>query len=395
MKHWYRVVPALLLVALTACSSLPATQPSTPPTETPAATEEPAPISTPEPTPTPDPTEGMEYEMLTLSLTPQPPEIHDSQFMPREDTQAHRSNGYAFIEALYTNDAEKLRGALADSVLNNGLPLPDLTGLVITEVYLAGGVYEAPYAILTIADPGATGLPAGSHEFRFSFDQAGKVAGFSLVDSDLQEDTAQAMGLEPGEWVQLGSLDVSNETQEDLHLTMETRVVGRKLDALGFKVGEVRAFSVAEQYAYDDNHTRTEYAMTSCRELPGDWPTRRDRAEWYTQVPQGNCLSQEELQGVADQLNQLFARLREGTYTSQWQQDPEDAALSLWNFSHPVPVQVTPEVLRSDVRRFPNPRIWVWVPLPDQCWALCSLSEEGNLDDFLGFSFALTAPDGV
>ena len=390
MKHRYRVIPALLLAVLTACSSLPTTQPSTTPAESPAATEEPA------PTPAPDPSAALEYEMLTLSLTPQPPEIRDSQFMPREDTQAHRSNGYAFIEALYNNDAEKLRGALADSVLNSGLPLPDLTGLVITEVYLAGGVYEVPFAMLTIADPGATGLPAGRHEFRFSFDQAGKVAGFFLLDSDLQEDTARAMGLEPGCWVALGSLDVTDEFQGDLHLTRAIGVVGRKLDALGFKVGEVRAFSIAEQYAYDDNHTRTDYEMTSCQELPGDWPARRDRAEWYTRVPQGNCLGQEELQEVADQLNELFVRLREGTYTSQWQQDPEDAALSLWNFSRPVPVEVTPEVLRSDVLTAPNPdiapRARVWVPLPEGCWAVCSLSDEGGISCF---NFFLAVPDEV
>ena len=44
---------------------------------------------------------------------------------------------------------------------------------------MGGGVYEAPYATLTIADPGATGLPAGDHEFRFSFDEEGEVKNFT------------------------------------------------------------------------------------------------------------------------------------------------------------------------------------------------------------------------
>lgn len=354
----------------------------------------PAPTAAPASTPAQETMPPLEYEMLALPLTPQPPEIYDSQFMPREDTQDHRASGYAFIEALYTNDAQKLRSVLSDSVLNSGLPLPDLTGLVITEVYLAGGVYEVPFATLTVADPGATGLAAGSHEFRFSFDEEGKVDGFCMW-FDLEEATARAMGLDSGPWMSIGTLDVTYEQQGDLQLRNEIMVVGRKLDALGFSVGEVRAFSIEEQTSYEEGGAQ-EYKMTSCQELPGDWPVPRDSREQYARPPVGNCLTHAELASVCDQLNTLFTQLRDGTYTWEWEEDPHQAALHLWNPAHPVPVAVTPEALRSVERSWPNPDIapqtQVWVPLPDQCWAVCSLTEEGKVDDFLGFSFALECP---
>lgn len=198
MKKLSLAIPALLLAGLTACGPFSASDATPAPAETPAATAEPTPTPTVAPTPTPDPSAGLEYEMLTLPTTPQPPHLYDGQFMTRDETQTERSNGYALIEALYTNDADKLRGALSDSLLESGLPLPDLTGLVITDIFLAGGTYEAPMALLTIADPGATGLPAGDHEFRFSFDEEGKVDGFFLWVGDLEDAEARGMGLEPG-----------------------------------------------------------------------------------------------------------------------------------------------------------------------------------------------------
>ena len=396
MKKLPLTIPALALAVLTACGPLSASEETPAPTATPAATAEPTPSPVPTPTATPDPSAGLDYEMLTLPTTPQPPHLYDGQFMTRDNAQTERSNGYALIEALYTNDADKLRGALSDSVLDSGLPLPDLTGLVITDIFLAGGTYDAPMATLTIADPGSTGLPAGDHEFYFSFDAEGKVDGFSMLGGDLEDAVAQEMGLEPGAWIQLGSLDAKDTLEDDVHLTTATRVVGRKQDALGFAVGEVRAFAVTERSIYDGNNNLVEYAMTSCEELPGDWPVPRDRQDWYTQPPEGNCLTDDQLQSVSDQLNTLFAQLRDGTYTWEWEDDPAKAALDVWDAARPVPVEVTPEVLRSDVLQYPNPDIApktrIWVPLPDGCWAVCSLTEEGTLDLFSGFSFALAAP---
>lgn len=396
MKKLSLAIPALLLAGLTACSPFSASEATPMPAGTPAATAEPTPTPTVAPTPTPDPSAGLEYETLTLPTTPQPPHIYDSYFMAREDLGTKRSNGCTFVEALYTNDAEKLRSVLSDSLLESGLPLPDLTGLVITDVSMGGGVYEAPYAMLTIADPGATGLPAGDREFRFSFDEEGKVDGFYLQDGDLEDDVARSMGLEPGAWMQLGSLDVTDNRKDNVYLTSATRVVGRKQDALGFAVGEVRAFAVTERRTYDGDNNLVEYAMTSCRELPGKWPVPRDRYERYTQPPAGNCLSEEELQSVCDQLNTLFAQLRDGTYTWEWEDDPAEAALDVWDAARPVPVAVTPEVLRSDVLQYPNPDIApktrIWVPLPDGCWAVCSLAEDNSLELFLGFGFALAVP---
>lgn len=394
MKSLSLTLPVLLLAVLTACGPLSRPQATPAPTATPAATSEPTATPTAAPTPTPDPSAGLDYEMLTLPSTPQPPHIYDSYFMTQNDTA--RQSGCTFVEALYTNDAEKLRSVLSDSLLESGLPLPDLTGLVITDVSMGGGVYESPFATLTIADPGATGLPAGDHEFRFSFDEKGKVDGFYLQYGDLEDAVAQGMGLEPGAWESLGSLDAKDTFEDDVHLTTATRVVGRKLDAMGWTVGEVRAFAITERTVYDEYSNLTEYAMTSCEELPGDWPVPRDRYEWYTRPPEDNCLSEEQLQSASDQLNTIFSQLRGGTYTWEWEDDPDQAALGLWEASRPVPVEVTPEALRSDVLQYPNPDIApktrLWVPLPEGCWAVCLLEEDGSLDLFSGFSFALTAP---
>lgn len=393
MKKLPLAIPALVLAALTACGPLSASEAAPAPTASPAVTAEPSPSPVPTPAATPDPSAQLDYETLTLPTTPQPPHIYDSEFMPRDDLATERSNGYTFVEALYTNDADKLRSVLSGSVLESGLPLPDLTGLVITDVSLYGGVYESPFAMLTIADPGATGLPAGEHEYRFSFDEEGKVDGFFLLDGDLEDDAAQDMGLEPGAWVMLGSLDVTDTRKDNVYLTSATRVVGRKQDALGFAVGEIRAFAVTERRTYDGDNNLVEYTMTSCEELPGDWPTPRDGSDWYTEPPAGNCLSDAQLQSVSDQLNTLFAQLRAGTYTWEWEDDPGKAVLDVWDAARPVPVAVTPEVLRSDEQVEFNPQCTrIWVPLPDGCWAVCSLAEDGSLDLFLGFSFALATP---
>lgn len=392
MKSLFLAIPAVLLAALTACGPLTRPDTSPAPTATPAVTAEPTPTPTAAPTPTPDPSAGLDYETLLLPTTPQPPHVYDGQFMP--NSAVSHDNGLAFVEALYTNDTEKLRSVLSDSLLDSGLPLPDLTGLVITDVSVGGGLYEAPFASLTIADPGATGLPVGNHEFRFSFDGEDKISGFSALDGDLEDAVAQGMGLEPGAWIQLGSLNVTDTHKDNVYLTSATRVVGCKQDALGFAVGEVRAFAVTERRTYDGDNNLVEYAMTSCEKLPGEWPTALDWCEWYTQIPTGNCLSEEELQSVCDQLNDFFARLRDGTYTGKWVDDPVQAALSVWDAARPVPVAVTPEVLRSDILQYPNPDIApqtrVWIPLPDGCWAVCSLTEEGSLNQ--NFSFALAKP---
>lgn len=388
MKFLPLTIAAVLLAALTACGSL--ARPDTAPVP-PAATAEPTPALTATPTLTPYPGAQLNYETLILPTTPQPPHVYDGQFMP--NNAAGHDNGLAFVEALYTNDAEKLRSVLSDSLLESGLPLPDLTGLVITDVSVGGGRYEAPYASLTIAEPGATGLPAGNHEFRFSFDEEDKISGFSALDGDLEEAVAQGMGLETGVWMQLGSLNVMDDRKENVYLTSATRVVGRKQDALGFAVGEVRAFAVTERRTYDGDNNLVEYAMTSCEELPGEWPVPRDRYEWYTQPPAGNCLSDAQLQSVSDQLNDLFARLLDGTYIGEWVDDPVRAALSVWDAACPVPVAVTPEVLRSDEQVEFNPQCTrIWVPLPDGCWAVCPLAEDGTVDLFQGFSFVLAEP---
>lgn len=380
------VTTLLLATTLTACAPQPSAEPEPTPTTTPTQTAN--------PTATPDPTSELRYEMLTLPTTPQPPSVHDSGFLTDQDTR--RKNASTLVEALYTNNTEQLRSVLSDSLLNSSLPLPNLTGLVITNVVLGGGTYDVPFAALTIADAGSTGLPTGEHEFRFSFDEKGKVCDFSMFDGTLPDEQAQGMGLEPGAWVKLASMNVKDERQDTVYSHSYTQIVGHKLDALGFLVGETRAFSITEQSTYDANGNLSEYAMTSCEELPGSWQIPRDRAEWYETPPAENCLSDTELQSVCDQLNTVFTQLRSGTYTTEWENDPEQAMLDVWDAARPMPVEVTPEMLRSDILNDSNQdsssKTRVWIPLPDGCWAVCTLDENNSLDLFTGFGFALAVP---
>ena len=55
---------------------------------------------------------------------------------------------------------------------------------------------------------------------------------------------------------------------------------------------------------------------------------------------------------------------------------------------------VTPGVLRTDWLAYPNPDIRpvvrVWVPLPQSCWAVFTLDEDGHL--IAKANYALTPP---
>lgn len=384
------IFPVVLAAALTACS--------VPQEAAPVPTASPAPSCTPAPTETPAPTQPpsaqLTYEMLPPVERERAPYTYDSSFAP-VDEEARR-NGLTLVEALRTNDEELLRTTLSDSLLESGLPLPDLTGLVITDVFMGGGKYDAPFADLAIVDAGASGLPEGRREFRFSFDEEGKVSEFSVRGEDLSEETAQEMGLEPGVWVCMGTLDATYEQQDQIHLYTATMVVGHKLDALGFSVGEVRAFSVSERYSYGEDNQRISYEMLSCEELPGNWPVVADRYDRYAVLPEGNCLDDEELREMCKALNVLFGQLLDGTYTREWTEDAADAAWTCWDAARPVPVEVTPEVLRSDILQAPNPDIQpqtrVWVPLPDDCWAVCTVETTDGTVQLSDFSFMLAAP---
>ncbi len=390
MKRKRLIFPVLLAAVLTACTVPQKT--ATVPTASPAPSSTPAPTETP--APTQPPSAQLTYEMLPPVERERAPYTHDSSFMPVDEDA--RRNGLTLVEALRANDEELLRTTLSDSLLESGLPLPDLTGLVITDVFMGGGKYEVPFAELAIVDAGASGLSEGWREFRFSFDEEGKVSEFSVRGEDLREETAQEMGLEPGAWVCMGTLDATDEWQEQVRLYTATMVVGRKLDALGFSVGEVRAFSVSERYSYGEDDQLASYEMLSCEELPGDWPIGTDRYDRYAVLPEGNCLDDEELREVCEALNVLFAQLLDGTYTREWTEDAADAAWTCWDAARPVPVEVTPGVLRSDVLQFPNPDIQpktqVWVPLPDDCWAVCTVEREDGAIQLSGFGFMLAAP---
>lgn len=131
MKEKRLIFPVLLAAALTACT-VPQ-EAATVPTASPAPSSTPAPTETP--APTQPPSAQLTYEMLSPVERERAPYAHDSSFMP-VDEEARR-NGLTLVEALRTNDEELLRTTLSDSLLESGLPLPDLTGLVITDAFMA------------------------------------------------------------------------------------------------------------------------------------------------------------------------------------------------------------------------------------------------------------------
>lgn len=91
----------------------------------------------------------------------------------------------------------------------------------------------------------------------------------------------------------------------------------------------------------------------------------------------------------------LTAALLDGSYqAAEFSSGPARDALRAWDPARPLPVAVTPGALRTDWLAYPNPDIRpvvrVWVPLPQSCWAVFTLDEDGHL--IAKANYALTPP---
>lgn len=364
--------------------------PAQSPSAVPAATPAPAVSPTPAPTASPIP---ITYSTMPVRMEPNPlPSYENATYTFMPDNEAARRNGYEFVAALYTNDADRLAAALSDEVLAAGNPLCDLEGLVIGEVYLAGGRYEVPVATLTVIDPGNTPLLVGQHEYYWQFDEAGKVAKFSpYLDAAIGTQYpygAEKTGLSPQAWTPIESL---NQWLDEEGTRQESFVLYARCDPLGLHAaGEARLFRFAEQRDPQTGETEA----TSVSEVPGSWPSPQFDVGWMQALPAGNDLPEEELAALTEQLNARFAELQAGTYRPDYADayDPRrhyDFNLQVWDAAMPLPVSVTPEMLRSEQTQYDPDTYTIWVPLPNGYWASTAYNRANPVGFPGGFTYSL------
>ncbi len=329
----------------------------------PAITPEPTAEPTPEPTPTPtpDPSSLLEYTTLPLDDTKEAPaNFWWSDFTP--NNEASKKYGLQFAMGLYNSDIDTVRSACSDSVLTNDFPLGDLDGLNVTEFYLSGGTYDVPCLTLTITNPGATPLLRGRHTYTISFDSEGKLNWMSPYSpgEDFRSDLQYAnfyKGIRNG-------------------LSLVAYVSAEPTDPLGLTGGP------GELYYYESYQE----GKSDTQDLgPASAPPYGIKI--YNVPPEGNSLTEEQLTSVCETLNQRFAALADGSFQSSFYNQPgNNALLSGWDAAVPLPVSVTPDYLRSFINDDPtgSPTISIWVPLPQNCWAVyttmdISLSEDSGL----------------
>lgn len=123
----------------------------------------------------------------------------------------------------------------------------------------------------------------------------------------------------------------------------------------------------------------------------------------YAVPPDGNALTDDEMQWVCDSLNAHFAALADGSYMDEFDSAPgNDALLSAWDAAVPLPVAVTPDALRSCASQdnWGESCTQVWIPLPQNCWAVIKTntsitSNEDAIDYFSVFNYYQTIPDAL
>ena len=377
MKQPLPFISLLCALLLAGCAAGEWTAPVPSATAAPA----PSPTATPEPTPTPtpDPVSLPEYTTLPLSDAKSTPAASWWEAITPYNDDA-KEYARRFAMGLYNNDPDEVRAACADSVLTEDFPLNDLTGLNVTEFNLSGGRYDAPTLMLTVTDPGATPLLRGRHYYTISYDGDGKINWLSLYNPG------------PDFGGDLQYANYSTSLGEDRRLIITANA--DPADTLGL-LGLQPKLTCRKYYW---NGTTNEYS---------DWQDFGpvDAPPWgitqYEIPPEGNCLSEEELTTVCDALNREFAALAEGTYQTYWYNTPgNDAQLSAWDAAVPLPVSITPDMLRSEVDEQPNGFhiLSIYLPLPQDCWAVYSVAEESlaegssSLDDLPDPYFCQSLP---
>ena len=361
----------------------------------PAAAPEPTAEPTPEPTPTPapDPASLLEYTMLPLNMTQDDATACQLDTLHIPDNPEAEDYARQFAWGLYHRDADAVRAACSDRALSGSFPLNDLDELCITEFSLGGGEYETPFLTLTVADPGSTPLLRGQQSYYLSYDSDGKVDWLSpygpgaTSDYKLQvaryDQTVADDALQPGE-----------------DCTFIAIAAGDAADTLGLVPAAANLECYDNYWLLNDdgegNYEARNQQTLGAVDAPPYGITR------YGVPPDGNVLTDNKLEVVCEDLNQFFAALADGSYTDEFYATPGNAALlSAWDAAVPLPAAVTPDVLRTITSKdaWGNPITTVWVPLPENCWAVVRVNSESSsenaIDDLLGFTYYQSVPTSL
>ena len=379
---------ALLLAGCAVGEGSAASAPAVPfvsTTAEPAMTPEPTPEPTP--TPTPEPSSLLEYTTLPLENTKKTPANYWTAYFENPSNPAAVDYARQLAMGLYNNDVDAVRAACSDSVLTDSFPLNDLDGLNISEFSLEGGRYEVPYLFLTVTDPGSTPFLRGEHIYHLDYDETGKIRWLS---PSLSTDSSQSIGL--ASYRESLGEDVSFCAYASAELT----------NPLGLTWGPATLHCYDAYWVLDEGSDSHHYENRNERDLgPVDAPPYG--ISTYAVPPEGNILTDDQLQIVCDSLNAHFAALADGSYMGEFDSVPgNDALLSAWDAAIPLPVSVTPEALRSSrtTDSAGNTSASIWVPLPNNCWAVIAAnnsysSSEDAIDYLFGFTYCQAVPDAL
>ena len=349
----------------------------------PAITPEPTvePIPEPTPAPTPAPASLLEYTTLPLDAT------QDDSTACQLDT-LHISNNpeaenYArqFAWGLYNRDVNAVRAACSDRALSGSFPLDDLNGLCITEFSLGGGEYETPFLTLTVADPGNTPLLRGQHSYYLDYDSDGKIDWLCLYGPGAALDYKLSVA-------RYDQTIEDDALPSDGERTFIATATGDAADTLGLIPAAANLECYDNYWLLDDDaqgryEKRNQQALGTV-DAPPYGITR------YGVPPEGNALTDNKLEIVCEALNQHLAALANGSYTGQYYTAPcNEAQLSAWDAAVPLPVSVTPDVLRSLSTEdcYGTPCTDIWVPLPENCWAILTINSNFSGADTIEFAY--------
>ncbi len=122
----------------------------------------------------------------------------------------------------------------------------------------------------------------------------------------------------------------------------------------------------------------------------------------YDVPPEGNSLTDSQLESVCEAFNKLFSALADGSYMGEFDTSPgNDTLLSAWDAAVPLPVSVTPEALRSRSAKDMIGTLYtdIWIPLPENCWATVSIysdfSDADSVEFLYAFRYCQAVPDAL
>lgn len=339
------------------------------------------PAVTPKSTSAPNQSSQLEYTTLPLDTTQDAATACqlDALHIPNKPEAEDYARQFAW--GLYNRDADAVRSACSDRALSGSFPLDDLDGLFITEFSLSGGEYDTPTLTLTVADPGATPLLRGQHSYYMDYDNDGKIDWLCLYGPGAALDYK----LPVARYDQTIEDDALPSDGEHIFIATAT---GNTADTLGLVPAAANLECYDNYWLLDDDaqghYEKRDQQTLGTVDAPPYGITR------YGVPPEGNSLTDNKLEVVCEALNQHLAALASGSYTGQYYAAPcNEAQLSAWDAAVPLPIAVTPEALRSLSTEdcYGTPCTDIWVPLPENCWAILTINSNFSGADSIEFGY--------